>query len=197
MAPKRKGRAGKGAGKSPIDAEKEEVVEEVKEVVEDAPPEEAQDEEEAEEVELPSQKKAKAEKKGAAKRGAKAKPAAKKKGAPKKTAPEPNEEEEEDVVEKAASASKETSLSKVLIIEASKECNSIKTRAAKVQTGLKEALPDLEVLVNPDKPRKGCFEIRDKEGNIYLSLLNMPRPYNKLKSLDLDVTVEEIVAKIK
>ncbi|KAH7301325.1 hypothetical protein KP509_23G020300 [Ceratopteris richardii] len=79
----------------------------------------------------------------------------------------------------------------------SKECNCFKTRAAKVQTGLTKAIPGVEVLINPEKPRKGCFEVRGKDGKIYLSLLGMPRPFTKLKSLDMDKMVEEIVAKVK
>lgn len=190
MAPKRKAGGRKAAVKP---STKVEVVEEVKEIIEEeAPPPEAPESDKEEEDEKLSSKKAKTEeKKVPGKRGRKPKAA---------TKPSPKKKATKDLIsepakEPKAKASKST-VSKV-IIEASKECNSIKIRAEKVQTGLKGALPGLEVLVNPDKPRKGCFEIRDQDGNTFLSLLGMPRPYTKLKGLDLDKTVEEIVAKIK
>lgn len=197
MAPKRKTGAGKGAGKITNEVVKENKVSEEAVVEEEAPTactEGGVDGEEDKE-ERQDAKKAKAENtQNGAKRARKAKGNSKKKGvaAPKEKVVQP--EQAETV---SAPLLKAAEVSKVITIEASKECNSIKTRAAKVQAGLKDSLPGLEVLVNPDKPRKGCFEIRDGEGNLYLSLLEMPRPYTNLKSLNLDKTVEEIVAKIK
>jgi len=46
----------------------------------------------------------------------------------------------------------------------------------KLEKALKEANPALEVSINPEKPRKGCFEVRVGEEPI-LSLLAMPRPF--------------------
>lgn len=49
------------------------------------------------------------------------------------------------------------------------------------------------VSINPEKPRKGCFEVRDTEGGkTYVSLLDMPRPFTKLKALDIDELAKEI-----
>lgn len=198
MAPKRKGGASKGAAAKAAPA----VEEPVEEVVahEASPPSEAPAQAAAEienGEEEPSPKKVKAEEK---KRGRKPKDAAKKPPAPKKKKRADDAEkliamEEEETVDEESPASVKSA--KVIVIEASKECNSFKTRAAKVQTDLVKALSGVEVLVNPAKPRKGCFEIRDKEGNVYVSLLEMPRPYTKLKNLDLDKTVEDIVSKVK
>eukprot|EP00249_Psilotum_nudum_P007603 c20692_g1_i1 orf=224-829(+) len=86
---------------------------------------------------------------------------------------------------------------KSIIIEASKECQCFKQRAVKVEEGLKKFVPGIEVQINPEKPRRGCFEIRDGEGTILLSLQNLPRPFKKLKELDLDQTVVEISDKLK
>lgn len=199
MAPKRKGGARKAASKTlPKPTKEEEVVEEVKVEAPTAPVEaekaeaeveaEAEGEEEEEEEvhdDGPSFKKVKTTeevKKGGAKRGRKPKASAK--PAPRKIA-------------ESAAKKEEPATAKLIVIEASKECNSFKTRAAKVQIDLTKALPGLEVQVNPDRPRKGCFEIRDQDGSIFVSLLGMPRPFTKLKNLDLDKLVEEIVAKVK
>jgi len=57
---------------------------------------------------------------------------------------------------------------------------------------LKEAVKDLEVSVNPDKPRKGCFEVREADGKTFVSLLDMPRPFTKLKALEVEKLAEEI-----
>ncbi|CAL8464287.1 g3822 [Coccomyxa elongata] len=65
--------------------------------------------------------------------------------------------------------------------------------ATKLEKALKEALPDAVVSVNPEKPRKGCFEVRDADGGkTYVSLLDMPRPFTKLKALDIDELAKEI-----
>lgn len=84
-----------------------------------------------------------------------------------------------------------------IIVEHCKQCQCFKVRASKVEKELKGAIHDVEVKINPEKPRRGCFEIRDGEGNIFLSLQNMPRPFTKLKQWDLDGTISEIIEKIK
>jgi len=59
---------------------------------------------------------------------------------------------------------------------------------------LKEAAPDAEVSINPEKPRKGCFEVRTADGTkTYVSLLSMPRPFTKLKELDMDELAKVIL----
>lgn len=84
-----------------------------------------------------------------------------------------------------------------IVVEHCKQCQCFKVRASKVEKELKAAINDVEVKINPDKPRRGCFEIRDGEGNIFLSLQDMPRPFTKLKQWDLDGTISEIIEKIK
>ncbi|URE07033.1 hypothetical protein MUK42_23934 [Musa troglodytarum] len=61
---------------------------------------------------------------------------------------------------------------KTIIIEACKQCTSFKTRAIKVKEGLESAVPGIVVAVNPDKPRRGCFEIREENGQVFVSLLD-------------------------
>eukprot|EP00250_Pteridium_aquilinum_P022596 c25439_g1_i1 orf=368-955(-) len=195
MAPKRKvgaRKAAPAADKLPSDdVEKQEVPASAEAVVVAA-------EEEASKADAePSPKKTKVEEKK--KRGQKPKaPAKKAVAATKKTADDDSKDsgdDIEDVADEEAPGSDKAG--KVIVIEASKECNCFKTSAAKVQTGLTKAIPGIEVLINPDKPRKGCFEVREREGKVYMSLLGMPRPFTKLKSLDMDKAVEDIVTKLK
>ncbi|CAI9755432.1 unnamed protein product [Fraxinus pennsylvanica] len=52
--------------------------------------------------------------------------------------------------------------SKTIVIEHCKQCNSFKTRAIQVKNGLEKGLEGVNVVVNPEKPRRGCFEIREE-----------------------------------
>eukprot|EP00268_Persea_americana_P021710 TRINITY_DN2161_c0_g1_i1.p1 TRINITY_DN2161_c0_g1~~TRINITY_DN2161_c0_g1_i1.p1 ORF type:complete len:175 (-),score=46.11 TRINITY_DN2161_c0_g1_i1:399-923(-) len=85
---------------------------------------------------------------------------------------------------------------KTIIIEACKQCNSFKTRASQVKEGLEKGVPGVTVTINPEKPRKGCFEVRTGSGNTFISLLNMPRPFKKMKDLDMDEVIDDIVKKL-
>jgi selT/selW/selH-like putative selenoprotein len=141
----------------------------------------------------------------------KAAAAPKEKAAPKKKAAKrgkkvSEEEEEEDVqgdeeddseeVPEVPVAKVSNGVSTRIVIEHCKQCNSFKTRALKIQDALKLAIPDLDIAINPEKPRRGCFEIRDSNGNIFISLQDMPRPFKKLKDLDLDETAANIISKL-
>ncbi|EIE18635.1 hypothetical protein COCSUDRAFT_59944 [Coccomyxa subellipsoidea C-169] len=79
----------------------------------------------------------------------------------------------------------------------------IEAWANKLEKALKEAVPDSVVVINPEKPRKGCFEVRDADSTkTYVSLLvrptlpaastDMPRPFTKLKALDIEALAQEI-----
>ncbi|KAK3008902.1 hypothetical protein RJ639_013199 [Escallonia herrerae] len=61
--------------------------------------------------------------------------------------------------------------SKTIVIEHCKQCNAFKTRAIQVKNGLEDGLSGITVLLNPGKPRRGCFEIREEGGETFLSLL--------------------------
>ncbi|KAL8515717.1 hypothetical protein ACS0TY_014410 [Phlomoides rotata] len=87
--------------------------------------------------------------------------------------------------------------SKTIIIEHCKQCNSFKTRAFQVKEGLQKSVTAVNVLVNPEKPRTGCFEIREEGGEVFVSLLDMKRPFPPLKELDMEKLISEIVDKIR
>ena len=60
---------------------------------------------------------------------------------------------------------------------------------------MKAAAPSVKVTNNPEKPRKGCFEVRvDGEDEPLLSLLDMERPFPALKALDMEDVGKTIVA---
>ncbi|RAL44391.1 hypothetical protein DM860_011668 [Cuscuta australis] len=86
---------------------------------------------------------------------------------------------------------------KTVVIEHCKQCNSFKTRALKVKEGLEAAVAGVKVVVNPEKPRKGCFEIREEDGETFVSLLDMKRPFKAMKDLDMDEVITGIIDKIK
>ncbi len=44
------------------------------------------------------------------------------------------------------------------------------------------------------KPRKGTFEVRLSDGTVVVSLAAMPRPFTKLRELDMEATVEQALA---
>ncbi|GMP83955.1 hypothetical protein CsSME_00037682 [Camellia sinensis var. sinensis] len=87
--------------------------------------------------------------------------------------------------------------SKTIVIEHCKQCNSFKTRAIQVKNGLESGLSGVNVLVNPEKPRRGCFEIREEGGEKFISLLDMKRPFTPMKALDMDKVISDIIDKIK
>lgn len=71
--------------------------------------------------------------------------------------------------------------------------NAFKTRAAKVEKALKDA--GYTVSINPSKPRKGAFVItREGKETPIIELLDMPRPFTKLKNLDIDEVIADILA---
>ncbi|VFQ78761.1 unnamed protein product [Cuscuta campestris] len=83
---------------------------------------------------------------------------------------------------------------KTVVIE---QCNSFKTRALKAKEALEAAVSGVRVVVNPEKPRKGCFEIREEDGETFVSLLDMKRPFKAMKDLDMDEVITGIIDKIK
>ena len=46
--------------------------------------------------------------------------------------------------------------------------------------------------MNEEKPRKGCFEV-SVDGKPVVSLLDMPRPFAKLKALDMEEVAADVV----
>ncbi|KAL9439796.1 hypothetical protein AB3S75_018633 [Citrus x aurantiifolia] len=115
--------------------------------------------------------------------------------------PETEEAEEEVEPDKEEAAGDafdgDESKERTVVIEHCKQCNSFKTRANHVKDGLEKGVPGIKVLLNPEKPRKGCFEIREEGGKKFISLLDMKRPFKPMKDLDMDEVVSDIVAKLK
>ena len=58
-----------------------------------------------------------------------------------------------------------------------------KGRAAKVEKVLKDA--GYKVVINAEKPRKGAFVV-SLGGKAIINLLDMPRPFVKLKAMDVE-----------
>lgn len=82
----------------------------------------------------------------------------------------------------------------VLLIEACKSWNAFKTRAAKVEAGVKKALPGVSIIINGEKPRKGTFELKiEGSDKPILSLVGMARPFPALKALDIDDVIKQVV----
>ncbi|XP_022035458.1 uncharacterized protein LOC110937357 isoform X2 [Helianthus annuus] len=44
------------------------------------------------------------------------------------------------------------------------KCKQCKIRAVKVKDDLQSVISGINVLVNPEKPRRGCFEVREEGG---------------------------------
>ena len=65
-------------------------------------------------------------------------------------------------------------------------------RATKLEALVKAGFPGAKITINEEKPRKGCFEVT-VNGDVTLSLLDMPRPFPKLKALDMDEVAADVV----
>ncbi|XP_057764331.1 uncharacterized protein LOC130985386 [Salvia miltiorrhiza] len=99
--------------------------------------------------------------------------------------------------EAEAAASPKAESMKTIVIEHCKQCTQFKIRAMKVKEGLEKEVAGVNVVVNREKPRRGCFEIREEGGEVFVSLLDMKRPFPPLKALDIDNLISNIVAKIR
>ena len=72
-----------------------------------------------------------------------------------------------------------------------------KTKAKKITEGL-AAADIIRVAINEDKPRRGAFVISVAGRNEpIVELLGLARPFTKLRELDLDETVQNIVAAVQ
>ena len=50
--------------------------------------------------------------------------------------------------------------------------------------------------INPEKPRKGCFEVRVGDKAV-ISLLDLPRPFLKLKALEMEDVAKAVIKETK
>ena len=62
---------------------------------------------------------------------------------------------------------------------------------------IKAGSKKLTVAIHPggERPRKGCFEVRSGK-KVLLGLYDMPRPFTKLKALDIEEEAKKILAKV-
>lgn len=73
-----------------------------------------------------------------------------------------------------------------------------KGKAAKIEKAIKTAYPDTDVHINVNKPRKGAFVVSiEGEDQPRIELLDMPRPFQKLRNYDLDTAINEIIEALK
>ncbi|XP_023546291.1 selenoprotein H-like [Cucurbita pepo subsp. pepo] len=105
-----------------------------------------------------------------------------------------NEGEEIDAASKKLS---KDAKNRTVVIEFCKQCQSFKKRAIQVQSGLENGVSGITVLLNPNKPRKGCFEIRSDDGEKFISLLDMKRPFTRMKELNMEEVISDMIEKIK
>ncbi|XP_050365971.1 uncharacterized protein LOC126784550 [Argentina anserina] len=131
---------------------------------------------------------------GKTKKATPQKPAATRKKSKKKEAKKPEEvktEEEEEGKVEAEEVNRKT-----IVVERCTQCNAFKTRAEQVKASL-ESLPGISVAINPIKPRRGCFEIREEGGEKFISLLDMKRPFKPMKDLNMQDVIDNIIQKIQ
>lgn len=71
---------------------------------------------------------------------------------------------------------------------------AFKTRAAKIEKALKASGVGVDVKINEEKPRKGAFVVSIVgEDKPRIELLDLPRPFTKLKNLDLDKEIATVI----
>ena len=77
---------------------------------------------------------------------------------------------------------------------------AFKTRASKVEKLFTSSQPEVKVTINADKPRKGSFVVtvfrdgNDTDGTKIIELLDLPRPFKKLKDLDIDKVITDYLS---
>ncbi|GER30369.1 ATP-dependent RNA helicase DHH1 [Striga asiatica] len=86
---------------------------------------------------------------------------------------------------------------KTLIIEHCVASGLFKNKAAQVKKALEKAVSGVNIVINPEKPRNGCFEIREEGGDIFVSLLDLESPFEQVKALNVSKVVSDIADRIK
>lgn len=104
---------------------------------------------------------------------------------------------DEDEGSQASLPNSPSLLNRTIIIEACTQCKSFKERAEKVKKGLESAVPGITVKINPQKPRRGYFEISEERTEVILSLPDMKRPFELMKKLNMDELVGDLVKRFK
>lgn len=68
-----------------------------------------------------------------------------------------------------------------------------KRKTAQLEAAVKALNSTAKFSVNGEKPRKGYFEVR-VGGKPVVSLASMPRPFKKLRELDMDELAAKVAA---
>ena len=64
--------------------------------------------------------------------------------------------------------------------------------ALAISKGVKSRRDDVTIAVNQEKPRKGAFVISVR-GHPIVTLLDLPRPFKRLRDLSVDDSVSDIL----
>ncbi|KAL2346834.1 hypothetical protein Fmac_000834 [Flemingia macrophylla] len=81
---------------------------------------------------------------------------------------------------------------KTIVIEYCTQSDSFETKATEMKERLLSGVTGIIVKLNPKKPRKGCFEIRNEGGEKFISLLNMKPPFQELLDLDMEKVISDM-----
>lgn len=95
----------------------------------------------------------------------------------------------------AAAAPPAAAPGKTVVIEASKECQVFTRRRLDFEAAVRAAGANPTFVVNPERPQKGAFIVR-YNGEAVLSLTGMPRPFKKLRELDMAAAGAAVAAKL-
>ncbi|XP_057516535.1 uncharacterized protein LOC130797797 [Amaranthus tricolor] len=89
------------------------------------------------------------------------------------------------------------STKRTIIIEHWPKAPIFRNRAKELQASIEQSDENINVLINPDKkPKKPSFLVRSESGaELYLSLVNLKKPYKELTDFDVEDVVAKIVAK--
>lgn len=68
-----------------------------------------------------------------------------------------------------------------------------KRASANLQALLEERQPGIKVSINPERPGKGNFTVAVDGDKPVLALLAMPRPFKKLRELDMEEAAETVL----
>lgn len=104
-----------------------------------------------------------------------------------------SKEEKEEGVDASENVLEASNNKKTIVVEHCKQCNQFKMRANLVKEGLEKAGCGITVILNPEKPRRGCFEIRQEGGKKFITLLDMKRPFKPMRDLDMNKVISDIV----
>ncbi|KAL8467129.1 hypothetical protein ACS0TY_036003 [Phlomoides rotata] len=66
-------------------------------------------------------------------------------------------------------------------------------KANAIRVALEAAVAQVEVVINDQVIREGCFVVREEGGEVFVQLVDMVSPFPELRDLDVDLLVARIV----